>query len=360
MNIKNSFFQQTHQFIQPQTIQIPLSKSHKKHKEARIGRLVKVTKIDNYSGISYLHKLQGFIPSLNQDSYKIIDRPVSGDAPKDFIQLMDGLYIAKVGHKWYPLESMTEYLLNQIGETLGLKMAKSKLVLIHGQLRFLSKYFLGKSESLIHGAELYSAYLEEGNTDFVDMIELERKTSEWFTFQVSIEAIGHQYPLNQLELMNDFVKMIVFDAITGNNDRHFYNWGVVENIYDKNKSTFAPIYDTARGLFWNYSEEKINTVINQKGDIDFRHLKKYADNSVPKIGWNNHQKLNHFQLATKIFREFPQYHDICTSLMNNKAFESIIDMMEKDFKNFFSKKRFILIQECLKYRFQELQNLCGL
>jgi len=48
--------------------------------------------------------------------------------------------------------------------------------------------------------------------------------------------------------LKEFVKMLLFDAIVGNNDRHFYNWGLLPTYVTKKKPIFAPIYDTARGV----------------------------------------------------------------------------------------------------------------
>ena len=145
-------------------------------------KLTKVRQIENYSGVSIgsIHKA---IKPLRQGYYKVLDYPISGDAPKDFIQAYkygEGKrnkikdwpkFIAKVGHKWYPMESITEYLLNRIGEVMGLNMAKSELRLADEQLRFLSRYFLQEGENLVHGAQLYSGYLEEKDDEFVMEIE---------------------------------------------------------------------------------------------------------------------------------------------------------------------------------------------
>ena len=63
-----------------------------------------------------------------------------------------------MGHKWYPMESITENLLNRIGVVLGLTMAFSKLAIVNEQIRFFSRYFLRKNEQLMHGAQIYSAF----------------------------------------------------------------------------------------------------------------------------------------------------------------------------------------------------------
>jgi hypothetical protein len=60
---------------------------------------------------------------------------ITGDAPKEFIKIFDAktskrtnkktwpLYLAITARKWYPNESIIEYLLNQIGMIWGLNMA---------------------------------------------------------------------------------------------------------------------------------------------------------------------------------------------------------------------------------------------
>ena len=116
-------------------------------------RLTKITNIKNYSGGLKITKIHGKIKPLRKGYHQVVEIDLTGDAPKDFIQLYEysisrkadvktwSKYIAKVGHKWYPLESISEYLLNQIGEVLGLQMAYSELRLADNQIRFLKQIF---------------------------------------------------------------------------------------------------------------------------------------------------------------------------------------------------------------------------
>jgi len=58
--------------------------------------------------------------------------------------------------------------------------------------------------------------------------------------------------------------MIVFDGLTGNNDRHFYNWGVIDSKKKTSKlPNFAPLYDSARGLLWNVDDQKIKVYLKE-------------------------------------------------------------------------------------------------
>ncbi|MCY4560745.1 MAG: hypothetical protein OXC03_00190 [Flavobacteriaceae bacterium] len=65
------------------------------------------------------------------------------------------------------------------------------------------------------------------------------------------------YPNEYVNILNNLFHLIIFDALTGNNDRHYYNWGVITHLKDEHLPYFSPVYDSARGLWWNTSDEKI-------------------------------------------------------------------------------------------------------
>lgn len=113
-------------------------------------------KIEKFSGKREI-QVRG-VPVIKRCNYVIVQGvSVTGDAPKVIVRVYNrregrhyfkrnkrrwSIYIAKTGHKWYPIESLTEYLLNLLGNDFGLNMAESSVAMIGGQLRFLSKYFL--------------------------------------------------------------------------------------------------------------------------------------------------------------------------------------------------------------------------
>ncbi|PSR12037.1 MAG: hypothetical protein DA408_07685 [Bacteroidetes bacterium] len=326
--------------------------------------------IKNYSGGIALNKIHGCVKCLRKRHYQVLTNVVGGDAPKDFIKIWEyernkrtrkkvcRKYIAKVGHKWYPLEGISEYLLNQIGEELGLEMANSMLRIGHGQLRFLSEYFLKPEENLMHGAQIYSAYLNETDIHFVEEIERQNWARSLLTFQVTKNAIAFLFPLESPQIMESLVKMLLLDAITGNNDRHFYNWGVITHIEGSTPPRFSPIYDSARGLFWNTNEKTLESkyFIKKKAGIEINrvYLDKYINLSRPKIGWDGLEEINHFQLICNICQTFPEYRNICTEYLNPIYLQNVIDVLDKKFTTFYTEKRLLLVKECLKRRFQLL------
>jgi len=157
--------------------------------------LIDVPPIINSSGFKIApHR---HCPNLKQGNWYAIDLAMTGDAPKDFLGIyeygVDGCkrakrkswprYIAKVGQKWYPNESITEHLITRIGQALKLNVAESRLVHVRGQLRFLSRYFLSGSEYLLHGADIFASYLEDHDKEFVQGIEDEGKSPEYFVLE---------------------------------------------------------------------------------------------------------------------------------------------------------------------------------
>ncbi|MEM1217807.1 MAG: HipA domain-containing protein, partial [Bacteroidota bacterium] len=235
-------------------------------------------KLETYGSTQKSGKVnQRFIPKLKEDHYFIVNIPLDGDAPKQYIKAYFYFkncprkskpnswpgYFAKSGGKSYPHESVIEYTINKIGEYLGLNMNETKLVMANGQIRFLSKDFIdqSKKQRLIHGIDILAEYFED--KDFVHHINKDRKNRrKYFTFQEVEQAIIHVYPSEANELIINLVKLLTFDAIVGNNDRHFYNWGVIGNyiVREGEAVKFAPIYDSARALMWNFTEEKIDYV----------------------------------------------------------------------------------------------------
>ena len=180
------------------------------------------------------------------------------------------------------------------------------------------------------------------------------------TFQFAEDAIQKIFPSKANVIIDNFVRMLVFDAIVGNNDRHFYNWGVVQNVINIDAVPyFSPIYDTARGLFWNVSEKVLNKKFYYKnGKINQQALEKYMNLSRPKTGWENEENINHFDLVEHIYYENTNYRNICNQLLNDVNLLEILRLIRIKFKHFYTEKRFNLVCECISQRFAKLQQLC--
>ncbi len=317
----------------------------------------------------FFNGLYGCIPSLKVDKYRIIkETSVGGDAPKELLRVYEfengkkrihnphnwSIYIAKTGHKWYPYESITEYILNKIGECLGLCIAESKLYMVNGQVRFLSKLFRNeKNQVLEHGAELYSGYL--GDKEFVEQIEENRMARDFFTIKFTLETLKHSYPYQYETIFNDFITMLVFDAVIGNNDRHFYNWGVIKHLNDKHQPYFSPIYDTARALFWNRREDDIQKLHKNHYQRN-KLLENYVTKSKPKIGLENKSNASHLDIIKALCsKRYGNTKEIVNDLINDEKIQACNDLLNGELRPLLSLERLSLITECLNLRYKYLK-----
>lgn len=317
----------------------------------------------------------GFLPRMHnvrvvkRAHYDVLEGiSISGDAPKEFVRMYaPGLvpkrtpskwpvYIAKLGHKYYPMESITEHLLNRIGQELGFRVADSELMCIGGQVRFMSRYFLRLplKQNLEHGASLYARLT---SLDEVHQREAERKGSgKYFSVQFTQEALKSSFPHHAQTLFQDFTRMLLFDAIVGNNDRHIYNWGVVVDMEGKEEPRYAPIYDTASGLFWNRTEAQLG---NWRSLAEMTtSVKRYADGSMSRIGWDDTEDLDHFSLIAKVIgHPWSLSKEEALSYVDRERLEWVLRTMAMELQGMFSPKRWQLIEACLRYRQETLWSI---
>ena len=305
------------------------------------------------------------IEILRQGRFAVETREIHGDAPKDFLRVREYVegkrsppdrpakwpaYIAKVGSKWYPVESVTEHLITRIGQTCGAGITDSRLAIVGRQVRFLSRYFLDDScERLTHGLDLFRRVLDE---ETIEAIAKERREREEYTFQV-VEALFRLFfPDCHRQLWRDFVSLLAFDAFVGNNDRHPMNWGVIVPIGKGGKTRFAPIYDSARGLFWNVNETKVRRMLTDKAQLE-----SYISKSQPQIGWDDwdeNLKFDHFALLKLIVDNRPDATALLQPFLAPDLIVRCEFAIESEFSAMLSNERRRLIVQCLKRRQEKL------
>ncbi|QIH37931.1 hypothetical protein G7A72_03545 [Flavobacterium sp. Sr18] len=323
-------------------------------------------KIVNKSGIKVTAK---HIEVVKSHSIIVLEGTVGGDAPKDLIRLYNygkgrknnpktwKKYIAKIGHKWYPNESITEHYLTVVGKCFGINIANSKVIIAEDYVRYLSEHFHDEEQTLNHGANILSRFINEENNEWIDELDKNKVLKKEISIVDVLNAIKKIFPEEHSEIFNNFFHMLLFDALTGNNDRHYYNWGVISHIKNQHRPYFSPIYDTARGLLWNQSDENVISLQKEINNPNNKKLKNYVLQSVPKISVPDNVKCNHFELIE--FLENKKYfNDEHKSVWTNPKFlDEAILKLNSDFKHLFIKERKEVIQYILDLRFKAIAEI---
>jgi hypothetical protein len=295
---------------------------------------------------------------------------MTGDAPKDFLGVYEYVapgckrgrqkswprYIAKVGHKWYPNESITEHLITRIGQSLKMDIADSRIVHVRGQVRFLSRYFLKGTEYLLHGADIFASYLEDHDKTFVQGIEDEGESPDYFDYDFVAASIKEMLPDTADAILPKFRRMLAFDALIGNNDRHFFNWGVICHQTGRHISRFSPIFDTARALFWNHSEASLSK-LGEKGLRPADQIRKYCRESYSKIGATGEGRVNHFALLASVLNRNPAAKtdfDILAGI-DSEPVELVENLFKGEFARLISPLRQTWICRLLEYRTEQFR-----
>jgi hypothetical protein len=297
-----------------------------------------------------------------------------GDAPKSIIDypapdvLFAHAYIAKASRKHGPRECVTEALISAIGIGLPVRLAKWRLAVVPGgefgdpDVRFMSRYFLDttRREILTHGIELFA--IAFGMEEKAVRREIPRNAeSEFYTVDLVEDVLTQtgRTPQEQAALLDGLGRMLAFDALVGANDRHPRNWGVVQSAIDPNASyRFAPVFDTARGLFWNFSDAQLVKKTQDLGRERF--IEKYAGESKPLIGVPGTGACNHFDLVHHILssdRGRPTARSV-RSVINSFSMSVCEDTIHDRFGRLLSRYRLELIRDLLAFRNARLKQLC--
>ena len=126
------------------------------------------------------------------------------------------------------------------------------------------------------------------------------------------------------DFFNSFIKILVFDALVGERDRHEENWGIISK---NNKSEIAPLYDNGCNLLREFKNEKFaNKFYDGIKDFD-----KYILRSKTAIYKENSKKrYKHFELINYLNEHY--HSDTQKELKNLKKLTDdkiveIVDML---------------------------------
>ena len=259
-------------------------------------------------------------------------------------------------------ECVTEEIISKIGAMLPLEMAISKLVRISKtDVRFLSRNFVKRGQyELLHGIELVARYFASNPSEVETAFGLKNKDAQhsFYTINNIVTILNSLFPSDIALLKEGFFKMIAFDAIVGAPDRHAMNWGVLAPLRATSAPVrYSPIFDTARGLFREYSDTDLHKKEMQQGKANF--LAKYAERSRPIFGTGEGPQKNHFSLVNWITTNCQDKDHVAMCVVFDAVdIPSIEHMLQRRFRRIITQYRISLIRDLLSLRIERLREEC--
>ena len=214
------------------------------------------------------------------------------------------------GEQYLTSEVCSERMSYEIAKILGYDCAKIEFAKdLEGNLGILNYLFVDINNNEHMDADSYLNIKEKERSKYYTISNIKKTLDE----------------LDE-KLFNDFIKIMVFDALIGEQDRHEENWGI-EKIGNEYK--ISPLYDNGCSLIRNFKDEKYAEKF-YNGSKDFNAYINRSKVNVYKE--DNCSQYKHFELI-KYLNE--QYHDIVQKeILNlNKLTDNIIETIVEKIPN---------------------------
>lgn len=225
-------------------------------------------------------------------------------------------------------EACSEKIAYEIAKCLGYNCAKIDLAEDYdGKLGVLNYYFFNSN---------YSSH-----TDIIAYLNSRKKSRNYY---YTISNIKNALDKMDLKFFNYFLKIMVFDALIGEQDRHEENWGLI--VKDK-KRCLSPLYDNGDSLLREFKNEKIlNKYYN--GVKDFNSYIYRSKTIIYKE--DNKTQFKHFELIKYLLEKYPnnmvkelnnlnKLSDVIVNRIVNKIPDNLLTIKHKKYIILYIKKR---------------------
>lgn len=194
----------------------------------------------------------------------------------------------KKGVSW---EDITEFIAAEIGKILGLNMMKVEMVTRNGRRGCLLRHFVDE-----YGAKMN----EEGGVLLSSLVEEFNELQKSFLKNTELIDAGFQV-IRRFEyweqIKQEFIDMLVFDILIGNQDRHPFNWQI---LFLDEGPKFSPIYDNGASLGFRFEDGKLREMISS-----VTKMNKYVRQTRVKAGLFEAKKVKATDLLIYLQIHFP-------------------------------------------------------
>lgn len=239
-------------------------------------------------------------------------------------------------------EIWTEFIAYKIGKFLNLDVPKVMFAKNVDKYGVLIKSFIKNENELVDAKELLSkTNIPQSHNLYVVkglLLTPHVKRGEWIKFK----------------------KMLIFDCLIGNNDRHSENWGVCYD-FTSDLLKLAPIYDNANCFTSQLDELNVLNMILNKSLVE----KYVKDSKPPDLYLDSFTpfKYTHYKIMQHLIETEPDMKHLIADLLQKDYTDYVDDIMAniqqldvpEEYKLSDNRRKVIL--EILKLRRQKLKEL---
>ena len=249
----------------------------------------------------------------------------SGRSEKQWLQSPEG----QIGlFKWPKIDPQTgketyeylsEHLAYRIGQAIDVSTAKVDVGMYDSRIGSLSYLVNGPNEELREGAWFILG--KHPNYSVEKLYDPDRQ--KYYSVEHIFEVIDEEI------IRNYWIKMMFFDFLIGNSDRHQNNWAYLLPIEDKGKRIIrvrpCPLYDNGSSLCCYINDLQVMEYLGK----DMRRMKALVDSksrSAIRIDPSTKKNPPHSDVVRYLFNNFPESEKIASQIIM-KLQPAIIDSL---------------------------------
>ncbi len=240
-------------------------------------------------------------------------------------------YLFKESFDRYPDQFWAEIIAFKVGSLMGVKVPptfvsykKIRSEIICGSL--IEWFYDEKSP-------LFVSYFDGGALLGVIIPDFDQKRGTKHNFKDIMKLFSNISKMENFELdktwANDWLKIITFDTIIGNTDRHQNNWGVITTLVPGEKKyvvSISPAFDNGTSMGHEIVPHKL---INFKSES---RLITYINKGLHHMRWQlGEDRMSHLDFMKRVFNNIPKSAEFVLELLDFdiSTVESEINSLKK-------------------------------
>lgn len=246
---------------------------------------------------------------------------------------------------------LSEKIATIIAEKIEIKTAKVDIGTRNGRIGCMSYNICESSEILVEGINFITSVYPNYDQNKLYDSENER----YYGLNMIEESIKSVFK----EIPEELYKMIIFDFIIGNSDRHHSNWAMKFTIKGNYlKYSFSPLYDNGSSLCSFIKEKDIDNFINTNDKMRVESLINSSSRSKIRINEKIKKEPTQLELITFLKKSRKDVIIEYVNYVKKKLTpECINDIIESFSDELISKKRKELLKFYLNKKIELLKNV---